>query len=215
MIYTIPTSGVTYEFTRMVYEILGLNVNAIAERFTSYDLLKVKNENGDIDFEKIRLILSQKKPFNGITAADEPIEGDDTVKFEAVVGNPPYMETVGDPRTNKSLSKQLFPNFTVTSIKMKPQYVSLITPSRWFTADAQDKSFVKLRQFFKKNNHIKNLVNYQESKDVFDKVLIGSISYFLYDRDYNGDVYFQEKSCKSSNIANRPLFEEYMDVLFL
>ena len=42
MILTIPTSGITYEFTRMVYEILGLNVGCLAEKFNAYDLLNVK-----------------------------------------------------------------------------------------------------------------------------------------------------------------------------
>lgn len=57
VIYTIPTLGITYEFTRMIYEILGLNVDNIASKFTSYSLLEVKDENGDIDYAKIASLL--------------------------------------------------------------------------------------------------------------------------------------------------------------
>ena len=89
-IYTIPTSGLTYEFTRMIYEILGLNVANIADKFNDYDLLKVKDENDKIYYEKICSILTQNKPFNEIAIDDAIAEGDEKVNFDVVVGNPPY-----------------------------------------------------------------------------------------------------------------------------
>lgn len=88
-IYTIPTSGITYEFTRMIYEILGLNVNNIATKFNSYSLLDVKNEDDDIDYAKVAMLLRQNKPFDTITMNDEIAEGDEMVYFDVVVGNPP------------------------------------------------------------------------------------------------------------------------------
>ena len=91
-IYTIPTSGITYEFTRMIYEILGLNVDNIASKFTSYSLLEVKDEDGDIDYAKIASLLRQDKPFDSITMNDEITEGDEIVNFDIAVGNPPYQE---------------------------------------------------------------------------------------------------------------------------
>ena len=43
-ILSIPMCGVTYEFTRKVYELLGLDVNCIAEpeKLNTYDLLKIR-----------------------------------------------------------------------------------------------------------------------------------------------------------------------------
>ena len=90
IIYTIPTSGLTYEFTRMIYEILGLNVANIADKFNDYDLLKIKDDDDKVDYEKICAILTQNKPFNEITINDEITEGDEKVNFDVVVGNPPY-----------------------------------------------------------------------------------------------------------------------------
>jgi hypothetical protein len=80
-------------------------------------------------------------------------EGVKKMKFDAIVGNPPYQESISSD-TNASLGKQLFPYFIINSIGLRPKYVSLITPSRWFTGDAQDKSFIKLRDFIKENNHM-------------------------------------------------------------
>lgn len=214
VIYTIPTSGITYEFTRMIYEILGLNVENIASKFTSYSLLEVKDENGDIDYTKIAALLMQNKPFNSITINDEITEGDEIVKFDVVVGNPPYHETISSATDNDSLGKQLFPWFVICSTQIASKYTSMITPSRWFTGDAQDKSFVKLRQFMQKNNHIKKIVNYKDEKQVFDDVEIkGGISYFLYEQSHTGQVEFINISKGIRDTQVRNLFEDGLDII--
>ena len=64
-IYSIATSGVTYECTRKIYNLLGLPVEHIFTKFTSYDL---------INTEKNSQILKELK----------------TMNFDAIIGNPPY-----------------------------------------------------------------------------------------------------------------------------
>lgn len=125
-IYTIPTSGVTYEFTRMIYEVLGLNVDNIASKFTSYSLLNVKNKNGDIDYSKIAALLKQNKPFNNITMNDEVKEGDETVDFDIAVGNPPYQEE----GYNNGRKLPIYDSFMEISYTAAQQSV-LITPARF------------------------------------------------------------------------------------
>ena len=61
IIYSIPTSSTAYEFTRRFYEILNLNVDNIANNFNAYDLIDVKNDEDEVDYEKIISILRQKK----------------------------------------------------------------------------------------------------------------------------------------------------------
>lgn len=75
------------------------------------------------------------------------------MEFDIVIGNPPYQENIASSDGNKSLSKQLFPAFIINAVNMA-DIVAMITPSRWFTGEAQDGSFPKLRQFFRENNHI-------------------------------------------------------------
>lgn len=138
----------------------------------------------------------------------------ENMKFDAVVGNPPYQENISDVADNKSLSKQLFPLFIEEGIKLQPKYLCLITPSRWFTGDAQDKSFLKLRQFIKSNNKISKIVNYPNSKDVFSNVVIkGGVNYFIYDDKHTGKVNFV--NCIGANCVseNRNLFEDGIDVI--
>ena len=64
-IYSIPTSSVTYECTRKIYRCLGLPIEHIYYNYTSYDLIdETKNEE----------ILKELKD----------------MKFDAIIGNPPY-----------------------------------------------------------------------------------------------------------------------------
>ena len=212
-IYTIPTSGITYEFTRMIYEILGLNVENIASKFTSYSLLDVKDEDGDIDYAKIASLLRQNKPFNRITMNDEITEGDEIVNFDVVVGNPPYQENISRSEGNRSLSKQLFPWFIIGATKVSQKYVSLITPSKWFTSEGQDGSFIVLREFTKNNNHFSQIHHFGNSKNVFSGVEIGAVNYFLYEQGYEGNCTFANHNETSINVSDRPLFEDDVDII--
>lgn len=209
LICTIPTSGITYEFTRMIYEILGLNTDNIAIHFTSYDILETRNDDGNINYAKIKMLLGQNKPFSDITMKEEITEGEKIVNFDVIVGNPPYQEIVGNEASNKALGKQLFPYFIMASARIA-NLSCLITPSRWFTGNGQDGSFPKLREFAFNNNHFKKITNHL-TNDVFQGISVGSINYYLYDNSYVGDVEFKEVVGNSINSVKRPLFEQGMD----
>ena len=212
LIYAIPTSGVTYEFTRKIYEILGLNIANIAERFDTYQLLLIKNGK-EIDINKLKKILTQNKSFNEISLFDPPLEGEKTMKFEAIVGNPPYQEIISSEKGNKSLGKQLFPSFIEMSTQLAEEFVSLITPSRWFTSDAQDSSFITLRKFIKENNHFRTIAVLNNNKNLFPDVELSGLAYFLYDRSYIGNTTFIDKTGNKDTVSTRPLFEDGLDII--
>lgn len=212
-LYAIPTSSVAYEFTRKIFEILDLDINNISSNFTSYDLLNIKDSNENIDYNKIRDILNQNCLFSEIEL-NKPIRKEgNNMNFDIIVGNPPYQENISKEEGNASLAKQLFPSFVKLTIELNPKYSSLIIPSKWFLADAQDKSFIKLREYIKEHNHIKNIVNFTGNQEVFKDVNVGSVSYFLYEQDYSGDVEFIENSDEEISKVVRPLFEEGLDVI--
>lgn len=216
IIYSVPTSRIAYEFTRKIYEILNLNVDNIASKFCTYDLLKITNDNDEIDYEQIRKYMYQNKKFSNIELENNIFykEGGENMKFDIIVGNPPYQETVGSANSNSSLGKQLFPWFIMSVMELKPKFSTLITPSRWFTGDAQDKSFVKLRKYIKDNNHISKIYNYKDEKEIFDNVEIkGGINYFLYEQDYDDKVEFVNCYRGENDISHRNLFEEGMDII--
>lgn len=142
------------------------------------------------------------------------INEDKDMKFDAIVGNPPYQENISTENDNKSLAKQLFPSFIELGIDMKPKYFSLITPSRWFSGNAQDSSFIKLRNFLKQKPHFTDIYHYANENDIFKKIYIsGGINYFLYSSEYTGNVNFYECTQTHMDKSNRPLFEDGLDIV--
>lgn len=216
IIYAIPTSNVAYEFTRKIYEILNLDIDNIASKFNSYDLLKIKDNDDNIDIKKIRSYLSQNKKFSEIELEDNLFynEGDDKMNFDVIVGNPPYTEVI-KKEANTGSSKQLFPYFIMSSIELSARYVSLITPSRWFVGGEQAGYFPKLRNYIKENNHFVKLVHFTNYKDVFgsDVTIPGGINYFLSDNQYEGKVNFKTISDGKEYDSNRNLFEDDLDIV--
>ncbi|MBQ8270862.1 MAG: Eco57I restriction-modification methylase domain-containing protein [Bacteroidaceae bacterium] len=187
-IYSLPTSPLCYEFTRKIYKLLGMPVENIIKDFTTFDLIKENNK------ERIKHLKD--------------------MKFDVIVGNPPYQSPISTSESNKSLSKQLFPEFIKQSLSLSTTYTCLITPMRWFTGDAQDKSFVSLRNEIKANNGISNICLYHNVDKVFSNVVIkGGICIILNRRGYKGNVEFVIKDDNGDIIQNRPLFEKGMNII--
>ena len=210
MIFTIPTSGITYEFTRMVYEILELNVGCLAEKFNAYDLLNVKDENGKIDYERITALLTQNKPINTITLDDTVAEGDEKVNFDIVVGNPPYQEkTIGD--ANGAQAKPIYQQYVSSAKKISSKYLSMITPARWYSGGWGLDDF---RNEMIASNQLVSLHDFPMSLECFDSVEIkGGICYFMVDKDYSGKCSFVRHDGSSIYPSNRFLKEANCDVL--
>lgn len=179
VIYTIPTSGITYEFTRMIYEILGLNVDNIASRFTSYSLLEVKDEDAKIDYAKIASLLRQNKPFYNITTNDEIAEGDETVNFDVVVGNPPYQVSDGGAQAS---ARPIYHNFVDISKKVEPSFMTLIMPTRWY---AGGKGLDEFRNDMLNDTSISELHDFLHPEEVFpDTNNRGGVCYLLWDHKH-------------------------------
>lgn len=105
----------------------------------------------------------------------------DEMKFNAIVGNPPYqMDTGGSGRQ----AKPTYNLFVENAKKLKPNYVSMITPSRWFSGGMGLDGFRKNMMYDFK---MIKLIDYPNSKDVFNTVdIAGGVSYFLWSLNYNG-----------------------------
>ena len=184
LIYSIPTSNITYEFTRKIYELLGLNISSIAKKFNSYDLLKIKCGN-EIDHDKIKKILNQKKQFNEITLQDVvQIGGDEiVVKFGAVVGNPPYQEDDGGAQKS---AKPIYHHFVRMSKILGEKYSTLIIPARWY---AGGKGLDDFREEMLNDKTIQQLDDFLHPEEVFpDTNNRGGVCYFLRNSSYNNEI---------------------------
>lgn len=204
-IYSIPTSGVAYEFTRKIYEILKLNINNISEKFTSYDLLNVKKDD-DLDYDKIINYLTQKQNFSDIELEDNLFskEGDERMNFDIIVGNPPYQESDGGAGAS---ARPIYNYFVNISKKLNPKYVSLIIPSRWYVGG---KGLDDFRKDMVNDIHIKELHDCLTPDDIFPNTNNrGGICYWLWDKDYNNEKNLVKVFTHSNNAVideiSRPL----------
>lgn len=175
-IYAIPTSSVAYEFTRHFYEILGLNIACIAKNFTSYDLLDIKNDKEEVDYNRITELLSQKKDFEKITLQDN-IQGGEKVEFGAVVGNPPYQESDGGAQAS---ARPIYHKFVEITNQLSTNLVTLIIPTRWY---AGGKGLDQFREHMLANTYISQLHDFINPEIVFPGTNNrGGVCYFLIDK---------------------------------
>lgn len=182
IIYSIPTSSIAYEFTRRFYEILNLNINNIPVKFNAYDLIKIKDKNGEVDYQKINEILKQNKKFSEINLEDEIKVSDEKVKFGVVIGNPPYQVSDGGARAS---AKPIYHEYINLSKVLSSSYVSIISPSRWFTGG---KGLDLFRSKMIEENKFRTLIDFSDSKECFSGVEVkGGVNYFLWDINYNGE----------------------------
>lgn len=203
-IYAIPTSSVAYEFTRRFYEILGLNTACIAKNFTSYDLLDIKKDNEEVDYNRITELLSQKKDFAEITLQDN-IQGGEKVKFEAIVGNPPYQESDGGAQAS---ARPIYHKFVEITNQLSTNLATLIIPTRWY---AGGKGLDQFREHMLANTHISHLHDFINPETVFPGTNNrGGVCYFLIDKSMCIQTEHQTKIIthtkgKNDIISIRPL----------
>lgn len=103
------------------------------------------------------------------------------MQFDVICGNPPYQ--MADSGHNASATP-IYHHFVETAIDLGARYVLMVTPSRWF---AGGKGLDDYRQRMLSDRHLRHLVDYPKLYDGFPGVKIrGGVSYFLWDRDYDG-----------------------------
>lgn len=114
--------------------------------------------------------------------------GGSMMKFDAVVGNPPYQITL-ESGANK-MSRSIYPDFVTESAKLGG-LVSLVMPARWMSGESgpykETSGFVGKM----KSLGIKSFTLHPNSQDLFSGVDIkGGVCYFVLDRNYDGTTHY-------------------------
>jgi hypothetical protein len=156
--YSIPTSKIAYEFTRKVYKLLELDVKLIETNYTSYDLI---SENKFIEKETIK--INNKK-----------------MKFNVIVGNPPYQQSDGGAQAS---AKPIYNLFVESAKELNPSYISMIMPTRWY---AGGKGLDEFREIMLNDKHISELHDFLKPDILFQNTNNrGGICYFIRDKSYD------------------------------
>lgn len=135
---------------------------------------------------------------------DNPKQFFPNMKFDVIVGNPPYHLSDGGQAAS---SKPLYNQFVEQAIKLNPRYFSIIIPARWY---AGGKGLDSFRSTMLQNNRIRKLVDYNNSADCFPGVNIaGGVCYFLWDREHQGDCEITNFSQQQTGSSESRSLNEY------
>lgn len=109
------------------------------------------------------------------------IEKEMNMKFDVIVGNPPYqMDAESGNRT-----MPLYNLFVDEAKKLNPRYISFVIPSRWMAGGL---GLGEFRTAMLSDRRIRTIVDFPKASEVFPGVEIkGGVCYFLWDRDQPGD----------------------------
>jgi len=135
------------------------------------------------------------------------------MKFDAIVGNPPYQVMDGGAGAS---AKPVYQNFVTVAKKLEPKYISMIMPARWY---AGGKGLDDFRENMLKDNHIKFIKDFINAKDCFPNTSIGGgVCYFLRDAGYSGVCDFTnivggKTSTMQRNLSDYDVFIRYNEAI--
>lgn len=181
-LYAIPTSTLTYEFTRKIYTLLGMPIENIFSDFNSYDLI---GENKEKIIKKLK-----------------------DMKFDTIIGNPPYQRNDGGGMG--ASAPAIYNYFVDTARTLSTQYICIITPSRWFTGgrgldefreDMLNDNHIRILHDYPDASDCFPGVEIK-----------GGVSYFLRNRYEYGLCTVVTHNGNNINVVERPMREQNADV---
>jgi site-specific DNA-methyltransferase (adenine-specific) len=104
------------------------------------------------------------------------------MKFDVIIGNPPYQQDTGGSGRQ---AKPIYQLFVQNAIKLNPSFISMVVPARWY---AGGMGLSEFRSEMLNCGNISQIVDFENAADVFPGVdIAGGICYFLWDESHKGD----------------------------
>lgn len=104
------------------------------------------------------------------------------MKFNLIVGNPPYQLMDGG---NNASATPIYNRFVDLAKKIRPNYLSMIMPAKWYNGG---KGLDDFRKNMLSDKSMERLFDFVDGHECFPTVdIAGGVCYFLWNRDYKGN----------------------------
>lgn len=133
------------------------------------------------------------------------------MQFDVIIGNPPYQMSDGGDTEERQRGGAipLYHLFIQQALKLNPQYLTMIVPSRWF---AGGRGLDDFRNTMLHDTHIQQIIDYPLSSECFPGVEIkGGVCYFLWNKKHKGNCIITTIRNSEQSILERPLLEKGCD----
>ena len=128
------------------------------------------------------------------------IKESENMKIDAVVGNPPYQ--MMDGGTDRG-AVPVYQKFVDIAKRIKPTYMSMIMPARWY---AGGRGLEDFRTEMLSDKRIQMLFDYETSKDIFPTVdIAGGLCYLLWNIAHKGFCQIYNVNSLGRDMVERPL----------
>lgn len=130
------------------------------------------------------------------------------MKFDVIIGNPPYQLSDGGAGTSATPIYQLF---VEQARKLTPHFLLMIIPARWYSGG---KGLDAFRKSMLTDRHIREIHDFPDATSIFPGVQIkGGICYFFRDKHTSGDCKVSSYHAEGLvSVMTRPLLESSNDV---
>ena len=129
---------------------------------------------------------------------DNPNKFFNNMKFDVIVGNPPYQMEDGGGTGDSA--KPIYHLFFQQAKEECPKYITMIVPSRWMKGGKGLSSF---RQMMMEDKRLTYLYDYENASECFPGVHIdGGICYFLWCWDHNAETKMVYKAATGEEIKS-------------